>query len=102
MASETSDPHLSASTATQSDETLSPLEQEVLDEYARLLGNLNNVRHPQHPMLELHDLANASRFEDVLASSRFVGFAERGYIGWSEGLGEEDESCVYVVEGECV
>jgi DASH complex subunit DAD3 len=26
-------------------ETLSPLEQEVLDEYARLLGNLNNVRH---------------------------------------------------------
>lgn len=27
-----------------SSETLSPLEQEVLDEYARLLGNLNNVR----------------------------------------------------------
>jgi hypothetical protein len=26
------------------DETLSPLEQEVLDEYARLLGNMNNVR----------------------------------------------------------
>jgi DASH complex subunit DAD3 len=25
-------------------ETLTPLEQEVLDEYARLLGNLNNVR----------------------------------------------------------
>ncbi|KAH7095514.1 DASH complex subunit Dad3-domain-containing protein [Paraphoma chrysanthemicola] len=25
------------------DETLSPLEQEVLDEYARLLGNLNNM-----------------------------------------------------------
>lgn len=24
-------------------EALSPLEQEVLDEYARLLGNLNNV-----------------------------------------------------------
>jgi hypothetical protein len=27
-------------------EALSPLEQEVLDEYARLLGNLNNVRRP--------------------------------------------------------
>lgn len=26
------------------EESLSPLEQEVLDEYARLLGNLNNVR----------------------------------------------------------
>jgi DASH complex subunit DAD3 len=25
------------------DESLSPLEQEVLNEYARLLGNLNNV-----------------------------------------------------------
>ncbi|KAF2667332.1 DASH complex, subunit Dad3 [Microthyrium microscopicum] len=25
------------------DETLTPLEQEVLDEYARLLGNLNNL-----------------------------------------------------------
>lgn len=26
-------------------ESLTPLEQEVLDEYARLLGNLNDVRH---------------------------------------------------------
>lgn len=38
-----------ASTASQRDafsdeESLTPLEQEVLDEYARLLGNLNNVR----------------------------------------------------------
>jgi translation initiation factor 2 beta subunit (eIF-2beta)/eIF-5 len=24
-------------------DTLSPLEQEILDEYARLLGNMNNV-----------------------------------------------------------
>lgn len=29
--------------ATAGAETLSPLEQEVLDEYARLLGNLNDV-----------------------------------------------------------
>lgn len=28
----------------EDEESLSPLEQEVLDEYARLLGNLNNVR----------------------------------------------------------
>jgi DASH complex subunit DAD3 len=35
----------------EDEESLSPLEQEVLDEYARLLGNLNNVRthtHTQH------------------------------------------------------
>jgi DASH complex subunit DAD3 len=51
MASDPQDAHLSASQASGAadadPETLSPLEQEVLDEYARLLGNLNNVRtHP--------------------------------------------------------
>lgn len=49
MASEASDQHLAASQtsgggAEHGDESLSPLEQEVLDEYARLLGNLNTVR----------------------------------------------------------
>jgi DASH complex subunit DAD3 len=47
MASENQDAQLSVSQASGADidnETLSPLEQEVLDEYARLLGNLNNVR----------------------------------------------------------
>lgn len=53
MASETPEHHLSASQndhdheharLLHGDETLSPLEQEVLDEYARLLGNLNTVR----------------------------------------------------------
>ena len=29
--------------------TCSPLEQEVLDEYALLLANLNKVRPPEHP-----------------------------------------------------
>jgi DASH complex subunit DAD3 len=46
MASEAQDVHLSASQTSGAEvdnETLSPLEQEVLDEYARLLGNLNNV-----------------------------------------------------------
>lgn len=28
----------------EDEESLTPLEQEVLDEYARLLGNLNDVR----------------------------------------------------------
>lgn len=42
---------LQASTAShqggfEDEESLSPLEQEVLDEYARLLGNLNDVRFP--------------------------------------------------------
>lgn len=35
----------SSSTNTSAD-TISPLEQEVLDEYAKLLGNLNGVRAP--------------------------------------------------------
>ncbi|EAT77532.1 hypothetical protein HBH56_209380 [Parastagonospora nodorum] len=43
MASETPEAHLSASQTSEDNETLSPLEQEVLDEYARLLGNLNNM-----------------------------------------------------------
>lgn len=33
-------------TPADDDDSLSPLEQEVLDEYARLLGNLNAVRLP--------------------------------------------------------
>jgi len=35
-----------ASQTSEGEESLSPLEQEVLDEYARLLGNLNNVSPP--------------------------------------------------------
>ncbi|KAF2120603.1 DASH complex subunit Dad3-domain-containing protein [Lophiotrema nucula] len=40
------------------DETLTPLEQEVLDEYARLLGNLNNMSTlladlAQNPSIEI-------------------------------------------------
>jgi DASH complex subunit DAD3 len=42
MASET--PEAQALGLDTDNETLSPLEQEVLDDYARLLGNLNNVR----------------------------------------------------------
>jgi DASH complex subunit DAD3 len=47
MASEPQDAPFSTSQASHADldsESLSPLEQEVLDEYARLLGNLNTVR----------------------------------------------------------
>ncbi|KAF1936066.1 hypothetical protein EJ02DRAFT_388036 [Clathrospora elynae] len=46
MASETPDLHLSVSQTSgpsQDEESLMPLEQEVLDEYARLLGNLNTM-----------------------------------------------------------
>jgi hypothetical protein len=58
MASENQDAQLSASQASGADidnETLSPLEQEVLDEYARLLGNLNNVRLDAPPVLHSPD-----------------------------------------------
>ena len=51
MASETPEAHLSASQTSEDNETLSPLEQEVLDEYARLLGNLNNVGFPSRPLV---------------------------------------------------
>jgi DASH complex subunit DAD3 len=71
MASEVPE-HLSASTSgLEANESLSPLEQEVLDEYARLLGNLNNVRLPYNLNISLshtptifahllHALADAS------------------------------------------
>lgn len=60
MATDGADQVFSTSQATHApaaddSETLSPLEQEVLDEYARLLGNMNNVRtypaHPRHPIV---------------------------------------------------
>lgn len=38
--------HHSAPNNTDADPELSPLEQEVLDEYAKLAGNLDNVCHP--------------------------------------------------------
>lgn len=44
MASEPPSQDLSASQTSDGEESLTPLEQEVLDEYARLLGNLNTVR----------------------------------------------------------
>lgn len=67
MASDTQDQHLSASQTSNSDETLSPLEQEVLDEYARLLGNLNTVRplpslrNPIHSPLKPNPLQHINR-----------------------------------------
>jgi DASH complex subunit DAD3 len=42
--SSTSAPEFTPSSSTDTGaDTLSPLEQEVLDEYTKLLGNLNNV-----------------------------------------------------------
>jgi DASH complex subunit DAD3 len=50
MTSEPSAPeqNFSASQISEGEESLTPLEQEVLDEYARLLGNLNTVSYPPH------------------------------------------------------
>lgn len=51
------DTHFSASQAAAMDdeESLTPLEQEVLDEYARLLENLNTVRvFPLSPSFPIH------------------------------------------------
>jgi hypothetical protein len=104
MASETPDAHLSASQASNADldnETLTPLEQEVLDEYARLLGNLNNVRLPpplhlpRIPISHQHRMANDC-CPDVHSPPRPVEQAQRSDTRWPTRPGEENEFGVYV------
>jgi hypothetical protein len=44
--------------AQENEPELSPLEQEVLDEYAKLVGNLDNVNHlnfPTNPAMDRTD-----------------------------------------------
>jgi DASH complex subunit DAD3 len=62
--------HSTASNAAgfEDEESLSPLEQEVLDEYARLLGNLNDVRFLTPPIPTI--LSFLSFLTHCLASNR--------------------------------
>ena len=57
-----------ASQMSDGEETLTPLEQEVLDEYARLLGNLNTVRLCLFHGLKM--LSRASRFPLILTNAQ--------------------------------
>jgi hypothetical protein len=41
--------------AQENEPELSPLEQEVLDEYAKLVGNLDNVSFPTNPAMDHTD-----------------------------------------------
>ena len=74
MASETPDHHPSPaqpSIADQDEESLTPLEQEVLDEYARLLGNLNTVTAPPPffvPSVFLHSDWDSLQMSTLLLS----------------------------------
>lgn len=56
------------------DESLTPLEQEVLDEYARLLENLNNVRYPallgSFLFAHIRFVPTAVQFEDIQNAHR--------------------------------
>ncbi|KAK8227823.1 DASH complex subunit Dad3-domain-containing protein, partial [Phyllosticta paracitricarpa] len=93
----------SAENATAGAETLSPLEQEVLDEYARLLGNLNDLSSllstlAENPSAEILDalrglerktslvytLLKASVYSIVLQQQIF-GEGEEGGDGQGEG-----------------
>ncbi|KAK7513653.1 DASH complex subunit Dad3-domain-containing protein [Phyllosticta citriasiana] len=92
-----------AENATVGAETLSPLEQEVLDEYARLLGNLNDLSSllstlAENPSAEILDalrglerktslvytLLKASVYSIVLQQQIF-GEGEEGGDGQGEG-----------------
>lgn len=130
MSSDPQDAHAAPSSDAGS-ETLSPLEQEVLDEYARLLENLNNVRSSLHlsspspfhslpfpssylpspnPLTQMrlrmftneYAYADIDGELDVHTPPRLVEPAQRRDTRWLKGSGEEDESGFYVVEGECV
>ena len=95
------------------DDALSPLEQEVLDEYARLLGNLNNVRIsfpsfslsvPSHFCFawKPNGLLFCSVFLAVGAAGPPSGESVAGDSGFVAGVGAQDEPGVYAAQGERV
>lgn len=106
------------------EENLSPLEQEVLEEYARLVGNLDDVstplsreRRPKGACVTegstfLPCSGSGVVYERIgLICEIFVverhpgGIGEQavsGNSGCFEGVGEEDDDGVYVAEGECL
>lgn len=54
--------------ASENEPELSPLEQEVLDEYAKLVGNLDNVHHLNFPMNSAMDHTDTSlKLSGILA-----------------------------------
>lgn len=76
---------------------VTPLEQEVLDEYERLLSNMNQVG----TSILLVDFANVYlAHEDTCRPlERSYHARDRGVI---EASGTEGCECVYVDEGECL
>lgn len=101
----------------QSPASCTPLEQEVLDEYARLLSNLQKVLQSHHQSSDI----NPSHHESLPTWITGNSVLTRPFLpaalqpiriprrppycrspGRIEVIGEEDESGVYIVEGECV
>ena len=97
-----------ADTLTPSDQATacSSLEQEVLNEYALLLDNLNKVRPaPPRPSPSRHLRARPLTFGGLSALRGPLvpcRTADRGGPGWAADVGAEDELGVHAVEGERV
>lgn len=84
--------------ATDSDGELSPLEQEVLDEYAKLVGNLDNVRAEQ--------LFTSTTYTDLITAFRHLS-RTGSQTGCRDSrrvtrLRAKDDNCVYTAQSQCV
>lgn len=78
---------------------LSPLEQEVLDEYERLAENMKKVSYHPPEVVLLSETNDATVGRDARRPSQQTDDGDPGRVA---GAGEEDEFGVYAVEGECV
>jgi hypothetical protein len=85
-------------------EELSPLEQDVLDEYERLAENMKKVLLPPFIRLFSWMPQTCAYGIDIASEStgRYGRTPDGRDTGWVEAVGKEDELGVYAVEGECV
>ena len=112
-----------ASQMSEGEESLSPLEQEVLDEYARLLGNLNNVSppilstyphapslrsplstplYPSTPLPPTLRTSSLTPHQVIIPPPHALQQPQRRYPRRSPRIRKENEFGVYAAQGECV
>jgi len=91
-----------ASALTASADDLSPLEQDVLDEYERLAENLKKVLPRTRTRAPIHVPGMFAADGEVAGRiARHHGWqTDGGNPGWIETVGTEDQFGVYVAEGE--
>lgn len=87
-------------------EDLTPLEQDLLDEYERLAENMKKVNAPvsgaSKSRIASEEL-EANGLDVACKSPRHDGRqTDGGDLGWATAAGTQDKLGVYVVEGECV